>query len=353
MASVALPYIIYPDIGPTTGDGAMTLDASGEKAAFVFYAPKAGNIAKVHFRLGTVTTGQTLQASLQDVSLTTGDPDEVADQSGTVAVANSDDDSFKTVTFGSARTVAFNDLLACVIEFSGTVGNLNVSRSALSNYGAVSNCTYAAHKTGGTWTKITSPGILAVEYDDGSFAPIYSLSPGTTASQMFDSTATPDEYALKFQLPFACKVGGIAWAGRYADCEVVLYAADGTTALGTAVLDGNVVSSGGDFQFHGRFADVTIASATTYYASVKPTTASSLRLHYLSVGAAAWLGQMPGGQNLHLSTRTNAGSWTDTTTTRPFISLLITEIDDGVGGGGGGSGGLHMGGLGMTGIGVF
>ena len=80
--------------------GGMTLDASGEKAASIFRVPKTGNIRTLRFRLGTVTTGQTLKAGLYTVD-TSGDPTTTAYGGmavGTVAVADGDDNTEKVVT---------------------------------------------------------------------------------------------------------------------------------------------------------------------------------------------------------------------------------------------------------------
>src|SRR5687768_9301872 len=105
-------YLYFPVVeDPNTVTSVLTLDASGEKAGFVFPAPKTGALSKVHFFLGTVTTGETLAASLQNVD-GSGNPDGTADQSGTVAVASSDDNTWKTVTFGTTRSVTRGELLS-------------------------------------------------------------------------------------------------------------------------------------------------------------------------------------------------------------------------------------------------
>src|SRR5438093_3319795 len=96
------------------------IDASGEKVAFIVRAPKAGTITDIGFRLGVVTTGQTLKVSLQDVDGVTGNPDGVVDQSNTVAVADTDDELWKTVTL-PGRTVVLGEVFAIVIEFNAAI----------------------------------------------------------------------------------------------------------------------------------------------------------------------------------------------------------------------------------------
>jgi len=47
------------------------------------------------------------------------------------------------------------------------------------------------------------------------------------------------------------------------------------------------------------------------------------------------LDMLSGGQAFHFSSRADAGAWSDTTTRRPIMGLILSAADDGVGGGGG------------------
>jgi hypothetical protein len=308
----------------------LVIDASGEKVAFIFPVPKSGDIRKVSFRLGLVTTGQTLKASLQDVDLTTGDPDGSIDQSGTVAVANNDDNTWKTVTFGADRTVTRGDLLACVLEFDSTVGNLAIEVNSLNPYANV----YVDHFTA-AWVKQARGPQLVIEYSDGSFAPILGASAGTQTSRDYNNGSTPDEIALRFSFPFPVRVMGAGFYGRLSgDCDLVLY--DQTTALDSVSLDSNVNQPASDGKFVGVFAtSFDAAAATAYRLAVKPTSGTNVRLHTMDFSAAGHQDQMPGGDDCFWSERTDAGAWSDTTTRRPMIFLVVEAADDAAGAGGG------------------
>jgi hypothetical protein len=314
---------------PTSNLTVLTLDASGEKAAGVFRVAKTGSIQKIHFLLSTVTTGQTLKASLQDVDLATGDPDGTIDQSGTVAVADGDDNTWKTVTLGAVRAVSRGDQLSVVFEFDATIGNLQiVSGSAI----PVMNV-YTDLYTG-TWAKQARCPLFILEYDDASIVPIPGVLYGLGTSLDFNSGSAADEVALRFSLPFPVRVMGLGLYGRVSgDVDLVLYS--GTTALATTSLDKEVRQTSTDGMNVGLFsAAQECAKDTVYRAAVKPTSATSARVIYNDVSIAAHLDAAPGGRELHYSSRVDGGAWSDTTTRRPSIVLLIEGFDDGVSAGG-------------------
>lgn len=86
----------------------------------------------------------------------------------------------------------------------------------------------------------------------------------------------------------------------------------------------------------GKCEDYALATGTTYYLAVKPTTANSVTLYALDVSAAGHLQAVVGTQGY--STRTDAGAWAATTTTRwPCVYLDIVGTEAAGGGSGGGS----------------
>ena len=147
---------------------------------------------------------------------------------------------------------------------------------------------------------------------------------------------TPDEVALKFKFPFPVKIKG--WYGRITpaaggDFQAILYDSDGTTALQTISYDGDIRLSNATGNYIDYFSSSqAILKDTFYRLAVKPTTTTTITLGGNTHTAAAILDALPGGQNLHESTRTDAGAWTDTTTDRPQIGLIIDSADDAVGG---------------------
>jgi hypothetical protein len=331
MALTNRPYASVPaGFNPGAGFNVL-LDASGEKCAFVFVVPETGNLAGVRFRLNTVTTGETLKASLQDVDPATGDPDGTLDQSGTVAVADTDDNTWKSVTFGAARAVVRGEVLAVVIEFDSAVGSLNIAGGTVLVYGNA----YIDQFTS-LWTKQARSPVVVLDYDDGNvYAPPGCLS---TAANVIDfaSASTPDERGIRFRLPYPVRVIGLVFFGRLGGgCDLVLYDSDGATVLGTASLDGDVKQSAGDLEFVGLFEEAVDLEAETYYrATVKPSTATVVRVHVMEAVDQGALDGLPGGQEFHGTERTDGGAWTDETAERGPVWLLVEGFDDGASAGG-------------------
>lgn len=360
MTLVAVPQLLVPDPGPLITQGGVTynsllLDAAAEKAAWIIRAPKTGNLARVGFRTGTVTTGDTMKVSFQDVSGATGDPDGVVDQFRTVAIADVDDNVWIRTSLitsdgtdgGTKRAVTRGDVFAVVVEFNAFVaGNLNVAATLgviVARGPWLGSPCYADHFTA-AWAKVaTGAPVLAIEYDDGTFAFIPGTLPFlTVAVGAYASNSTPDEEALKFKLPASVSISG-CWlfggpGGNSGDYDVVLYDSDGTTPLRTVSIDANQVpsvSTGGVMLMF--TSSVTLAADTFYRISMKPTTTNTVALYnatHSSAHGVAILDQSSGGQNFHWSQRTDAGAWTDDTLRRPFVGLVIDGIDDGASVGG-------------------
>lgn len=355
----ALDHACSNGAAPTVNNAA--LDASGEKLALLVTAWQAGTLHRPIFRTGTVTTGDTMKVSFQDVDLATGDPDGVADQFRTVAIGNGDDNvpitpgilSSDGTDNGTKRTVTQGQQFFVVIEFNAYVaGALNiVMRSAQTP--SASGTAYATHFTA-AWAKL--PGnlpLMAIEYSDGSFQPFPYVDPCVSgiAGEAYNSGTTSgsggDERGLIFQVPHSCKVRGF-WANVDIDndAEVVLYDSDGASVLGTMSLDPNVRTLTVAHVYHGTFAtEITLQKDTSYRLALKPTTGSNVGLMVGSVPSAAAMDAYPGGQACHYTARTDGGLWAQTTTKRPFMGVILSALDDGATAGGGGMRGVGHGGL--------
>jgi hypothetical protein len=235
---------------------------------------------------------------------------------------------------GGKRSVTRGDLLAIVIEFDSYVsGNMNLVNAAqLVDYG---NGAYTTLKTGGTWAKTTaSLGCLELEYDDSTLAYTDTLLPGVNSSGTLASNTTPDEVALYFRFPVGVTVGGAyVIIDLDAAADVVLYDTDGTTALATVSLDSDVRAT---TTVNGTLivfpSEIDLTANAYYRLAIKPTTTTAVGYRRVEVRAAASFDMFDLGQNAYWSQRTDAGAWTETTTARPRMSLLVTKVHDGSGG---------------------
>ncbi len=321
--------LTVPAIGAetsVTGFSPKVLDAAGEKFGAIIQVPKTGTIAKVGFLVGSVTSSQTLKISLETISAS--DPTGSA-YGGMVAgtQASPAANTFYVIALGTGATATAGDQIAVVIEFDSTVGDLEIDSMASSFAGFPYVDLFTA-----AWVRDDWIPVVALEYSDGSYENIGTFPADVLTSSSYANDSTPDERALRFSLPFPCRITGF-WA--YIDVndtfDVVLY--EGTTAKTTQSFGSHWGSTGYEI-YKGYFATpFVITKDTEYFLSIKPTTATgaNIRMQEFTVQAAAIMDSFSGGQNIYLGTRTDAGAWTTTTTRRPRMGMIIDQADDGVG----------------------
>jgi len=179
-------------------------------------------------------------------------------------------------------------------------------------------------------------GCLELEYDDGTLAYTDTLlaaynEPGTIASN-----TTPDEIALYFRVPVGVTVGGAyVVVDLDAAADIVLYDTDGTTALATVSFDSDLRAG---TTVNGTMVvfptEIDLTPNAWYRLAIKPTTTTAVGYRRSAVRAIESFDQMDLGQNAYWSQRTDAGAWSETTTLRPRMSLLVSRVHDGSGGGG-------------------
>ena len=325
----------------------MTLNADNEKAAMIFLVPETGTCIGAGFRTSTVVTGDTVTVELVTVSATTGDPvydgSHVptlyhANATTTLVIADSDDNAWLDVTW-TGFTVTRGDIVALVItlDAGATAAGTDIDITKIQT-GVTNDFPYIDLFTT-SWVKTSTNvvGVGLLRYSSGVFHPIQGMFPYlSTLISTFNSADNPDEIGLKFSLPFPVRVTGF-WLSLDGDndFDVVLYD-NADSVLQTISMDSNqhALTSGGIWRTTFDGTEI-IAKDTTYRLVVKPG-AINIRLFRFSVNEAGHLDAHPGGSNFAQTQRTNAGAWTDITTERPLIGILIDQFDDGVGGAGGG-----------------
>jgi hypothetical protein len=329
----------------------LLIDAAGEKVAWVFRVPKTGPLERIGFRFNTVTTAADLKAGFQDVDPATGFPDGTIDQYRVVPSASVVSNTWIDTGIissdgsdgGTKRSVTIGDLVAAVVEFDSAVGNLNISGIPSDSSGlGFANSAYELLYTS-SWAK-SQLGVpqLAIKYADGSYPylpdvlPILSSATGLTYLD-FNINSTPDEAGLYFQAPFPYKISHVWVCSNAAgDFQLVLYDA-GDTVLRTISVDKDVrgiaSASGGVYPFS---APIELTKNVIYRLVMKPTTTTNTNLRYMEVNAAAFLEHMDGGTAFYWTQRTDAGAWSQIATRQPWLGVVISALDDGVGGGGAG-----------------
>ncbi len=311
-----------------------SLTAGQPKIAYFLQAPRSGTIDSLEFKLGAVTTPAALKVSLQDISLATGNPDGVVDQYGVIPSASVVSQAWVTTTLtldgtstGPKRTVTQGEWVAVVFEWYAAAGSVVFSTHL--NTVAWDSLELVQFFNGAVWSW-PSPFLpcYVLKYTDGVYATTKAGACAPSAITAVNPTVntTPDEYALTVHLPFTGICVGALVHLRFASgtYNVVLYAPNGSTLLSVAGLKGGGGSSGPVLtQFP---SPITLLPNSLYRLAVVPLTTTAVKLTVYDVQNCGIHDAHPGGRNWYLSTRTNAGLWTDSPLQRPLIAPLLTDL---------------------------
>jgi hypothetical protein len=330
--------------GPPAINFDNNLNISGtnpQRCSWIGYVPKTGTLDKAEFYTGFVSSPSAIKLSFQDVN-TSGVPDGTIDQYrvvsspavGWTAPGLMTSDGTDT---GSKRSVTKGDVLAFVIEWDSTqsgqvwpygIGNGGNSEQGYLPYKATHNGTSYSKSSSGIYPSVV------LKYNDGTYETFVGNNFPVSAHSAvaYNSGSSPDERGLRFSFPVSVKVDA-AWVQMTSggDCDVVLY--DGTTALVTVSLDSDQSGSTAGHARFVTFAEQSLTANTVYRLALKPTTGTNVTLYHMTTNSADINASMPGGSSFQLTTRTDAGSWTDTSTGRPWIGIRVSAIESGGSGG--------------------
>lgn len=342
-------FIPAPDMFQWSGAPSFNnspIDAADEGVAAILAIPKTGNVLKILFSTRTVTTGATVTGRIEtlDAAVTPATPSGTlyhANATGTLVVNSTDDNIGLTISFASAAPVTKGDKVAVIVKNPlVSFGNIQIADFA----DDVTNFPYKMLNTGISplisWAVIARAPIVGLEYDDGSYEHIHGCWPITTiTTTTYNNTSTPDEIGIRFQVAFPCRASGMwAYMDPDGDFNVNLYDSDGVTKIASTsyAVDKDVSGTTTAGYHFFKFATTANLTKDTYYRLViEPSSATSLSLYDFTVLTAAVMDAFDGGQLVHLTSAkdpTGEGSWTNTTTRRPWMGLEIDAFDDAVGG---------------------
>lgn len=315
-------YVINSFNAPTL------IDASGEKCAVICQVPKTGSITHVGFRTGAVTTPQTLRVGIE--TLSSGNPSTT--QYGGSAVGTQTSPAANTyyeVALATPATAVRGDFIALVVQFNATVGNLEIAHCT----GAPNHALpFVDEFVAAAWGRQVRLCVASLKYSDGSYPTFFCVPMASISEINFNSSSTPDERALKFKMPVQCMLQGVymrAAMSSPATADIVLYDDAGNTLKTLSVSQANIMGTFNDPVKYLFPAGVTLKANRFYRLAYKPTSTTDIWMYQFTVNSAGMLDGFIGGQNWYLSTRTDAGTWTDTTTTRPYIGLIFEQFHDG------------------------
>jgi len=313
--------------------GANFLDFSsvsgGSQYEMVFRIRRSGTVSKIGYLLGNVATGD-ITVRIEGIDLTDGQADGVLVATGAEAtqslVSPADDNVWKTTTLDTPVALTQGQLVAVVItHVSGASHQIASLDEILRQSG------YPYIVTVGSL--LSRAPLIAIEYSDGLYNEIPGCFPWSdVTSPSWDMNDTPDERAMKIKPTKSVKIIGFWVDFKHVipgDVDFVLYDTNGTTVLETVTHDAqSEVTPGATlgtrvFMFT---KEHTLTKGLVYRLSVKPLSANNCRIGVRDVDSVAVAAAAPGGADFGLSTRVDAGAWTDTDLQRINAGLYVTEL---------------------------
>lgn len=363
MALQSVPSFIYPqqDIraSGTTIPSIAALDSVSAANAgwgIVFRAPKAGTLVRVGFYVQAVTTGATVNVAFQNVDAS-GLPNGVNAGGSSPTTVSVTAAGWYEANFTTGATVTAGQKIAAVVTQPATPGSMTDGRLANVVQLPIIEPYYVLNSAGSAWSKPNTgvTPLFAIGYSTSDYIHLTNASPfNAVTSTSVNTGAAVRRWGARFQVPFSCRaVGAAFWTTAQfpPDGSLVLYN-DAGTALATATFTSAAAAqpsagNGYDLYFDSG-TQVTLSVAAYYRLAFTATSATSQGCYDGTVNSTGLLSALPGGPLFSLTTY-NGTAWDDTQTTRyPFgLSLMIDQLSDGAGGGGGfldGSGG-YLGGL--------
>jgi hypothetical protein len=335
--------------GNPPGVNAFSIAASNSAVYYVFQVQEPVTIRRLGFMQASITGSPgSYKVSLQGVD-GSGNPDGTIKGGGSPAsmsyTPGAGANLWMWKTLDNAYAAARGERLALVIApDTGTFDASNFLRiTHINGLSPAFGLPYGITNTAGTLARVTNSPMFAFGDTASTFGRPSTTTVGTVS---FNSGSTPDEYAVKFTLPASFgstfKVcGAVVWGTTTAGStfDLLLYDSDGTTVLQQTTFDTDLdvtPTSNQARTFYFDDAPAVLSAGTAYRLGVQPA-GSNISLDRLQVPAAADMDAYRLGQAILMSTRTNAGAWTDDATQRVGIDLILSDLTPPAGGGGGGA----------------
>lgn len=329
-----------------------TLNETTDRMCQLFEWPVSGTVTDVAFSTGTVTTGDSAMIVELVAVDATGLPDSsdtliTANASGTSNVANTDDNVIKTAQINSGTGVSVTKGALCSLNCRlSTVGGGETLQIRYWSTTPASNFPYTVTKDGaGAYTKSAGLPNCAVKID-GTWYSVSQYMPLVSNTVSTSISSDDDERGSRIYLPFKARVIAIVAAPYLAttntpEVEFRLYSGWTSPSLlaNTATRNHNYMSSnvvGRQLIWYLDTAQ-TLSASTNYSVMCHRTSASGIPQLLGFTIDTTYAGCLTYGAYSTLYGRSGlSGDFSEiSATTMPQIGLLIDQLDDGTGSGGG------------------
>ncbi len=323
-----------------------------------FQANSADPITHFGFRYGARTgTPPVHVVTLESLVATTGLPDGT-DIGGGSATAKTFtppadatwDGTWQWIALTNAYTPTVGQILCGTIRYSsGTIDASNNSSftSRLASLGGDGRLVWFSSitNTGGTWSRTSFPPTMAYRTASGRYGwPAESIYNTRSASTVGHRVAC--KFTLPSNVTNTYTIRGVKFSGSVASAigkvpVIGLWSAGST--LQTLTMDSDLpqsISTSYNAYDHVLFDESSLTAlspGTAYYIGLEVADAvnGGVLINGINLDDGADQSAFPLGTNVCLSTY-NGSSWTDDTTVRPFVELILDDMTQQAGGGGGG-----------------
>jgi len=369
MTMIPVADILYPSTFPMNYSDGAVLDAAEELMTYCMIVPKTGTLKKIGWRCDAITSPNlTLKISVEQITGTSV-PVAVTNATKTLYAAgaeSADITSFGATTFftnfaaingSTGISVTKGDAIAITFRVTSyTSGSIRImgimwagTNSELTGMSA-SLTRHKAHSyTGGSWSRWYGP-MITLQYD-GEIVPVPFTVPvfvNYNTWWSWNSSSDPDRRGMKFKIPYKCSARGLYFQVETAiNFDIVVYDSDEYTVLSTISIDTTKLYGTSGF-WYAEFAEDIIFEKDTFYRIVwLPTVASgsviTQSVSMLNDAETELNGMMAYPEGIDCICTTFNGTptsgshaWTDIATSKPYMRLLINQIDIPAGGAGGG-----------------
>ena len=349
MALVTMPNpIAWPGITGYYSGGlflttAATLSSVGHYYCYVFVAKEDMTVSHVGVRCGTATGSPTITFSIETVDTSTGLPTGTlwaTKTSGTSGTVTSNTYVLQALT--ASASITRGQVFAVKIALASGTSQLISGWQGQSSWQLRSNLPYLVNNTGtpakAIWQDMM--GSLALGSSSTTFYQIPNCIPGTAgATNTFNNTNSAKR-GLLFTPPMNCRAIGIRWLNNTAvgDYNAGLYDNSGTElSSSSTAFDGDLTAASTSGAYHTVYFDsaVTLTAGTAYRVAIEPTSATNVNVSTLTLPSANYRSASPAGTMAQYTTFASA-AWDDTNTSvLPIMDLIIDQVDNGAGSGGG------------------
>jgi hypothetical protein len=348
MTLVSLPSPIYwPGLcGLPTGSvavgNASTLSSAGHYQSYIFCAKEDMTVSHVEFRAGTATGSPTIEVRIETVDAT-GLPSGTlwaTNTNGTTGTITSNTNVLQALT--ASASITKGQIFCVMMKYASGTSQVIGAISSFTTP-VQSSLPYIVTNTG-TPTKSaittgTSPN-LALGSSSTTFYHLPGAFPLSSVTGGGFNNTNSAKKGLRFTPPMNCRAIGVRWYNQNAagDYNAIIFNDAGTElSSSSTAFDGDHNAASGSACLSAYFDNtVTLTAGTTYRVAIEPSSATNASVYALVLPSANYRGATAAGTTAHYTTFATA-TWTDTATdTIPLMDIIIDQVDDGTGSGGGG-----------------